>query len=159
MCHDSECCIVTVNHMPKDTSSNSQMYPNASQLRYMTLKTPVSENRLNLFPVSVTLLYEIPMYTKHLPINQEKHSHLLIYNIMKVWNAQVSFHKRYFVHLFWERPVFDIKPNPDIIFGGWPTLWNKHLLYKETINNLLEIGTKCSYCNMVFTDTNVHITF
>lgn len=68
------------------------------------------------------------MHTIHPPVSQEDLSHLLIYYVMKVRNAQVSFDERDLVHLFWERPVFDIKPNPDIVFGGWPTFRNKHLL-------------------------------
>lgn len=61
-------------------------------------------------------------------ISRDDLTHLLIYYIMKVGNAQVSFDKRDLVHLFGERPVFDVKPNPDVIFGGWATLRNEHLL-------------------------------
>lgn len=105
----------------------------------MILTTPVGETDCTSFLSCLPYLIEIPMHTKHLPIRQEDLSHLLIDYIVKVWNAQVSFDKRNLVHLFWERPVFDVKANPDVVFGGWPTLWNKHLLYNmgKIANKLL----------------------
>lgn len=57
MCHDSVCWTVTVNHIPTDTSSNSHKHPSASRPKYVILRTPVSENRLHLFPDLFTLLY------------------------------------------------------------------------------------------------------
>lgn len=104
------------------------------------------------FQFCVPYFTEKQMHVKS--ISQDDLSHLLIYYIMKVWNAQVSFDKRDLVHLFGERPVFDVKPNADVIFGGWPTLWNKHLLKErdkmgQQINNLLHIGFRCLHCHVV----------
>lgn len=58
-------------------------------------------------------------------------TYLLIYNIVQVRNAQVCFHKWNFVHFFREGSVFDVEPDPHIIFGSGPTLWYKHLLQRR----------------------------
>lgn len=58
-------------------------------------------------------------------------TYLLIYNIVQVRNAQVCFHKWNFVHFFREGSVFDVEPDPHIIFGSGPALWDKHLLQRE----------------------------
>lgn len=58
-------------------------------------------------------------------------SYLTIYNLMQVWNAQVSFHKWNFINFLREWSVFHSKPNANVIFRSWTALWNEHLLQNK----------------------------
>ena len=56
-------------------------------------------------------------------------SHLLIDDVVQVWDADVSFNQGDLVHLLGERPLFNVVLDSNRVVGSRPALGNKHLLW------------------------------